>query len=43
MTALRKLRWIALPIAVGLGVINLSPEPAAVSDASIKTFAAGAL
>jgi internalin A len=38
MTALPKLRWMALPIAVGLGVINLSPEPAAVPDASIKTF-----
>ncbi|MCA1990722.1 MAG: hypothetical protein LDL41_01560 [Coleofasciculus sp. S288] len=29
---------MALPIAVGLGVINLSPELAAVPDASIKTF-----
>ncbi|WP_265338623.1 MULTISPECIES: hypothetical protein [unclassified Nodularia (in: cyanobacteria)] len=27
MTALPKLRWMALPITVGLGVINLSPEP----------------
>lgn len=32
MTALPKLRWMALPIAVGLGVIHSSPEPAAVPD-----------
>jgi hypothetical protein len=38
MTARPKLPGMALPIAVRLGVMNLSLEPATVPDASIKTF-----
>ena len=38
MTARPKLRGMALPIAVGLGIMNFSPEPAAMPDASISTL-----
>lgn len=38
MTALPQLPWMALSIAVGWGIIHLSPESVAVPDAWIKTL-----